>query len=451
MFSDTTASAMLVQSEGREEVKSIASESSFATSVGSILKARMPSMPRAARNALPFECPHCRTIECVKDSNAWIKHLHKDLQPYMCTFESCKTPNEMYEGRRQWFNHELQQHRKSWTCNGHCDRKFVTAQALVTHIRKTAPGVYSETQLPVVAEMWAGPIDVLAECPCPLCGEGITGTHQLQRHVGRHLEEIALFALPNDSTEADDDDDDHTSTGDSEHASLISDSGRLPDIVCDLCFAVTQTHYHCSICFEDNFDMCEACCAQGLWCNDLVHPMIKRSPQRVPAGRQLYYYLKISTHTSTPVGPVGSEKDGAAEDPERKSLDLWPPPENLTDQEPILDTRGGSETDVPPSDIGIESSKSLTAHSGEAQSVVNVPKSDRLLSAADYEHDLKIERKLANPEELVVTRHPLYRIKVHKRHLDIETLEAYGLPWEWDTVSLLDQLLCQCQALQTSY
>ncbi|MCJ1475899.1 hypothetical protein MMC13_004563 [Lambiella insularis] len=36
-----------------------------------------------------------------------------------------------------------------------------------------------------------------------------------------------------------------------------------------------------------------------------------------------------------------------------------------------------------------------------------------------------------NEIQVVPLNRPTY-IKVHKRHLDIETLEVYGLPWEWD-------------------
>ena len=201
-LSETTASALLVHSDAHEDLKDMASESSCATSVGSVQRSRTRPMPRSARAGKLFECPYCRTIECVKDTSAWIKHVYKDLQPYMCTFEKCRVADVMYEGRRQWFNHELQQHRRSWTCNGHCDQKFGSMKALMSHIKKHKPGVYSDPHLRTMAEVWASPIDSQATSSCQLCGEGVTGTIQLQGHIGRHLEDLALFALPNDSTES---------------------------------------------------------------------------------------------------------------------------------------------------------------------------------------------------------------------------------------------------------
>jgi len=201
--SETTATVLFDHSGRLEDSMSVASESSYATSVGSVQRARMPSMPKKARGGLPFECPYCRTIECVKDTHAWMKHVHKDLQPYMCTFENCATPNEMYDGRRQWFNHELQKHRRSWTCHGHCNQTFTSDDELAKHIRKYFPGHYSDAQIPVLAEMWAGQMDRHAESSCPLCGDRVAGSVQMQKHLGRHLEEVALFALPSADTNPD--------------------------------------------------------------------------------------------------------------------------------------------------------------------------------------------------------------------------------------------------------
>ncbi|MCJ1471573.1 hypothetical protein MMC13_000213 [Lambiella insularis] len=351
VFSETTASDRV-----REEVKSVASGSSFATSVGSIQKARIPSMPKAAHSGLPFECPYCRAIECVNDTNAWIKHVHRDLQPYMCTFENCKTPNEMYEGRRQWFNHELQQHRRTWACNSHCRRKYASAEALITHVKKAMPGLYSNEQLPTLVEMWAAPIDVLTVSPCPLCGDEIAGTLQLQGHIGRHLEEIALFALPNDSTGSDEDEDNHASAANSDNASQLIHSDGEYHVTCDICQGDAKTHYHCSICSNNDFDMCKSCYRQGHWCTDTSHPMKKRSPQPNPPGQGLYYYtMNLPTHTFS-LSPHRGE-GGAAEESEVMRSDVGFPLEKLTEQSAVLDEEDIQEENAAPDHIEPETPK----------------------------------------------------------------------------------------------
>ncbi|MCJ1387908.1 hypothetical protein MMC18_000751 [Xylographa bjoerkii] len=289
-LSETTASALLVHGIVQEDAKSVTSEVSGATSIGSVQKARMPSMPQAARDRQHFECPHCRTIECVLDSNSWIKHVYKDLQPYMCTYEKCKTPHEMYEGRRQWFNHELQQHRRSWSCNGHCDRKFDAGEALIAHIKKVSPGLYSDVQLSTLVEIWASPMDTDAKSLCPLCSLEAIGTIQTRRHLGRHLEEIALFALPKDSTEFEDDEVDQASTDVSDRMFPESDEKENHDVLCDVCGARAPINYHCSICSNDNCDICEACYDQDVWCLDHSHPLLKRLGRNNQFNKKQYYY-----------------------------------------------------------------------------------------------------------------------------------------------------------------
>ena len=289
-LSETTASALLVSSVIQEDAKSITSEASGATSVGSVQKARMPSMPQAARKQQPFECPHCRTIECVRDTNSWIKHVYKDLQPYMCTFEKCKTAHEMYEGQRQWFNHEIQQHRRSWSCNGHCDSKFISGETLISHIKKFSPDLYSDAQLSTLIDIWASPMDVHAESLCPLCGQGATGTVQTQRHLGRHLEEIALFALPSDSTKSEDDDE-QASTDVSDRMFLASEDNGYQDVLCDVCSTPAPITYHCSICSSNNYDICEACYDRHNWCLDHNHPLVKRLGRNSQLSKRQYYVI----------------------------------------------------------------------------------------------------------------------------------------------------------------
>lgn len=279
--SETTATALLVQRDPQEDSRSVSSESSYATSTGSVQKSRMPSMPKEARAGLPFECPYCRTIEVVKNTHAWMKHVYKDLQPYMCTSENCATPHEMYEGRRQWFNHELQKHRRSWRCHGHCNQLFTSEDALAKHVRKHLSGQYSDAQIPVLVAMWAGQTDMHAESPCPLCCERVAGTMQLQKHLGRHLEEIALFALPSEETESDEDSDSQSSSLGGEEPNPPPSSSQNINILCDTCQADRLTrYYHCSTCDYGTFDICQQCFEMGNWCQNREHSMVEHCADR---------------------------------------------------------------------------------------------------------------------------------------------------------------------------
>lgn len=92
--------------------------------------------------------------------------------PYVCIFPNCLTPSRQYESHREWRHHLEDAHSLEY-----------------------------------------GPED---ESVCPLCQDEIWPATNFDRHVGRHLEELALFVLPRT------DSDDYSSViGNDEGASLI--------------------------------------------------------------------------------------------------------------------------------------------------------------------------------------------------------------------------------------
>ncbi|KAJ5766212.1 uncharacterized protein N7511_003828 [Penicillium nucicola] len=109
---------------------------------------KIPSLPKEGANNTPFECPYCFLIISVRDTRAWARHIFRDLMPYVCIFPGCS--GRLYESRRQWYSHIE---------NTHADS--VRAQRF----------------------------------DCSICKESFS-TVMYERHVSRHLEELALFLLP---------------------------------------------------------------------------------------------------------------------------------------------------------------------------------------------------------------------------------------------------------------
>jgi hypothetical protein len=118
----------------------------------------------------------------------------------MCTFDDCENVEEIFESTHRWFAHELRFHRRIWTCYGHCDQKFSSEISFREHVRKSRH--IAASQLPALAEMCEGPVDAASETSCPLCREHIVGIKKLEKHIGRHMEEVALFALPTSSLDS---------------------------------------------------------------------------------------------------------------------------------------------------------------------------------------------------------------------------------------------------------
>jgi len=205
VLTQTTASDFVAANiEADAESDGGQTQTSYATSVGKGGKLSFPPPPKDSLDGRPFECQYCFTIVSVKTSHSWKKHLLRDLQPYVCTFAGCATSDKMFDSRHEFFDHELLAHRKEWYCNANCQEPFKLQTDFENHMRHSHPESFSEHQLPALVDMCQRMPDENAEVQCSLCTENIVSINQLGRHVARHLEELALFALPRNNEEDDD-------------------------------------------------------------------------------------------------------------------------------------------------------------------------------------------------------------------------------------------------------
>ncbi|KAJ9487951.1 hypothetical protein VN97_g5340 [Penicillium thymicola] len=143
---------------------------------------KIPPIPKKGTGKRPFECPYCFYIITVRDRRAWARHIFRDLMPYVCIFPGCSTPNKLYGGRRQWHHHIQQAHALAPSTNGTYD--------------------------------------------CSICKQGSLPAVGFQRHVGQHLEELALFLLPRT-----DEDEDGNEEGTDENLSNVSLDDNSVEIV----------------------------------------------------------------------------------------------------------------------------------------------------------------------------------------------------------------------------
>lgn len=123
----------------------------------------IPPLPDEGANQAEFECPYCFFIITIRDKRAWARHIFRDLMPYMCVFFECPTPNKLYESRRYWYRHIQQSHSH--------DLGSITDDSY----------------------------------DCPICRKRSLPVITFERHVGRHLEELALFLLPQTTSDEDKD------------------------------------------------------------------------------------------------------------------------------------------------------------------------------------------------------------------------------------------------------
>ncbi|KAL3706646.1 hypothetical protein TMatcc_007659 [Talaromyces marneffei ATCC 18224] len=131
-----------------------------------MIEFRFLLLQKESAEGKPFECPYCFHVITIRDRRSWIRHVFTDLMPYVCVFPDCSTPAMLYASRWEWYHHLQTSH-------------FIQSQRD-------------------------------AGFDCPLCREKLTNAVRIDRHLGRHLEELALFALPR--TDGDEDDDSRADT-----------------------------------------------------------------------------------------------------------------------------------------------------------------------------------------------------------------------------------------------
>ena len=128
----------------------------------------IPAPPKESSGGAPFECPYCFVVISVEGTSAWHKHVFQDLQPYICTVADCSTPHTLFSTRHEWVQHMKEIHPREWTGDKN------------------------------------GKLDESSFCAiCPLCKSTSKSENHFVRHLARHLQELALFVLPQDDEDSD--------------------------------------------------------------------------------------------------------------------------------------------------------------------------------------------------------------------------------------------------------
>ncbi|RFU33867.1 hypothetical protein B7463_g2501, partial [Scytalidium lignicola] len=189
-------------------------------------KLSVPNHPTLAFPGVPFEfgepfqCPYCFTEQRVQNKAGWKKHVFHDLKPYVCTFKTCEM--RMFRSRNEWFAHELQNHRREWVCQYCQHETFKAPDVWADHMKSSHPSVLANSQLEALMLQSEEPIDHIPASACPLCDdweeqinkrytqqtskiqllnngqtvEPYSTVKQFRTHLGRHMQQLALFALP---------------------------------------------------------------------------------------------------------------------------------------------------------------------------------------------------------------------------------------------------------------
>ncbi|KAJ8129160.1 hypothetical protein O1611_g4472 [Lasiodiplodia mahajangana] len=183
------------------------SQTSYATSGPESGRLKMPPLPKQADDG-PFECPFCYMMVSVTNTIQWKKHINADLRPYICLEPDCLTPEQLYTKRHEWLQHLKQKHWRTFRCPYSCkELDFTSPSHLETHIRQSHPELSAQRDLSTMLSLCERSGAWPMESKCPLCQEILQSEREYARHIGRHQTELALFALPKNAEDDDEEDD----------------------------------------------------------------------------------------------------------------------------------------------------------------------------------------------------------------------------------------------------
>ena len=157
-----------------------------------------------------FECPFCFRLKNLQKPSDWVKHLHEDTQPFVCTFEHCWEP-KAFKRKADWVRHENERHRQLewWTCNKQdcshkCFRKDNFIQHLVREHKMPEPKSRTQDKQSATTDTADDQVWKLVEAcrhetsknpkdePCKFCGNVCNSWKKLSVHIGKHMENIAV-------------------------------------------------------------------------------------------------------------------------------------------------------------------------------------------------------------------------------------------------------------------
>jgi len=129
------------------------------------------------------------------------QHIFGDLRPYTCLFSECIESNLDFDRHESWQSHLLKYHWRSWSCPFKCQQPFSVAAELSRHIREDHLPTGTEEEIESIAALGERDAPNNTSRSCPLCDYSMQGLAEYIDHVGCHLEQLALFALPSLETE----------------------------------------------------------------------------------------------------------------------------------------------------------------------------------------------------------------------------------------------------------
>ncbi|KAK2795635.1 hypothetical protein FQN51_000392 [Onygenales sp. PD_10] len=162
-------------------------------------------------------CPYCCCVLSsadVKSDRKWIEHVKHDVYPYVCLFETCDTPDTLYNHSEDWLKH-MGQHQLQWLCAVKSHEVLIFNNQSEYEEHMSTRHKVSKSQAALLAERSSRPPRQIF-VSCPLCGYSNSNSC-LDNHIATHLSYLALKSLPFTDDE----------TNDSGSKEMVVDSDKI--------------------------------------------------------------------------------------------------------------------------------------------------------------------------------------------------------------------------------
>lgn len=118
---------------------------------------------------------------------------------------------------------------KTWRCPGSCQGYWSSQASLKRHVQDIHSDIISTGGLnaSIARNERMKPLDAKTECP--LCRETLDSIKEYRQHVGKHLVDLALFALPKTGDREDSDDYDEMGDDKVVDSSEVDDDNNVDD------------------------------------------------------------------------------------------------------------------------------------------------------------------------------------------------------------------------------
>ena len=384
-----------------------------------------------------------------------------------------KTANS--ESSRDWQAHDLYEHRALFTCPI-CSKVHVGKQKLGYHLEQAHSGHFAESEREALLSSASASKAVLTASMCPFCdqwnevqsrsmralpdsdskfrdGSPIVTEKAFARHIGQHMEQLSLFAIPKNYEEGEDapEANDSSSSSSLRHGVEVTDND-VEKPISDLRGSPKLSNFAEGAEVDEELPPLNESSGRAGDLDDLSDSEMARQKgrdkTRTPRRSEAEIKAEIRALEEEKES-LRREREDEARETERREEERVKEKRIVTEAtEEYQRNKKDKRANMRLSELDEDSTEDRESKNSEAyrQRVQRAQAIMLNYEEKDKKPTLKVPRSKGKTHESSVksTHAPVYP-RMHGDDIEIETLTRYDVPWEWysedrDYIVLLEEL-----------